>query len=131
MSNQDSTIKSERNDRISKRGFASMDRARQREIARLGGRAAHQRGTAHEFTREEAREAGRKGGVTVSQDREHMARIGRRGGERRSARLSQLRADGPSSSSTQSSMADTVETPAPALEREGGGTGSGTGNTGT
>lgn len=130
MPNQDSTMTSERNDRISKRGFASMDRARQREIARLGGRAAHQRGTAHEFTREEAREAGRKGGVTVSQDREHMARIGRRGGERRSARLSQLR--GGPSSETSNSMADTVETPAPALEREGGGnTGSGSGNTGT
>lgn len=45
-----------------KRGFASMDEARQREIASLGGRAAHQKGTAHEFTSEEAREAGRKGG---------------------------------------------------------------------
>jgi general stress protein YciG len=44
------------------RGFAGMDRARQREIASAGGRAAHQRGTAHEFTSEEAREAGRKGG---------------------------------------------------------------------
>lgn len=46
----------------SKRGFASMDEARQREIASKGGKAAHQKGTAHEFTSEEAREAGRKGG---------------------------------------------------------------------
>lgn len=46
----------------SKRGFASMDENRQREIASMGGRAAHQKGTAHEFTSEEAREAGRKGG---------------------------------------------------------------------
>ena len=45
-----------------KRGFASMDAARQREIASKGGRAAHEKGTAHEFTPEEAREAGRKGG---------------------------------------------------------------------
>jgi general stress protein YciG len=65
----------------SNRGFASMDRQRQREIASLGGRAAHQRGTAHEFDSAEAREAGRKGGEAVSQNREHMARIGRKGGE--------------------------------------------------
>ena len=45
------------------RGFASMDRTRQREIASKGGKAAHQRGTAHEWTNEEAREAGRKGGM--------------------------------------------------------------------
>jgi general stress protein YciG len=45
-----------------KRGFASMDPAKQREIASKGGKAAHQKGTAHEFTQEEAREAGRKGG---------------------------------------------------------------------
>jgi uncharacterized protein len=45
------------------RGFASMDRSKQREIASKGGKAAHQNGTAHEWTSEEAREAGRKGGV--------------------------------------------------------------------
>lgn len=45
------------------RGFASMDRDKQREIASKGGRAAHEKGTAHEWTAEEAREAGRKGGV--------------------------------------------------------------------
>ena len=44
------------------RGFAAMDPAKQREIASKGGRAAHEQGTAHEFTSEEAREAGRKGG---------------------------------------------------------------------
>jgi general stress protein YciG len=57
-----------------------MDRAKQREIAQRGGRAAHQKGTAHEFTPEEAQAAGRKGGVSVSKDREHMSRIGRAGG---------------------------------------------------
>jgi len=45
------------------RGFASMERAKQREIASRGGKAAHQKGTAHEWTSEEAREAGRKGGM--------------------------------------------------------------------
>lgn len=45
-----------------KRGFASMDADKQREIASKGGKAAHAKGTAHEFTREEAVEAGRKGG---------------------------------------------------------------------
>ena len=63
------------------RGFASMDDSKQREIASKGGRAAHEKGTAHEFSSDEAREAGRKGGQAVSQNREHMAQIGRRGGE--------------------------------------------------
>ena len=48
--------------RKSRRGFASMPREKQREIARQGGRAAHQKGTAHEWNAEEARTAGRKGG---------------------------------------------------------------------
>lgn len=46
----------------SKRGFAAMDPEKQREIASKGGRAAHAKGTAHEWTSEEARVAGRKGG---------------------------------------------------------------------
>ena len=40
-----------------------MDRVKQREIASKGGKAAHQKGTAHEWTSEEARDAGRKGGL--------------------------------------------------------------------
>jgi general stress protein YciG len=60
-----------------------MDRDKQKEIASKGGRAAHAKGTAHEFDSSEAREAGRKGGVAVSRNREHMAAIGRRGGEAR------------------------------------------------
>jgi hypothetical protein len=63
------------------RGFASMDAEKQREIARKGGKAAHQKGTAHEFTSDEARAAGRKGGERVSSNREHMSRIGRIGGK--------------------------------------------------
>ena len=67
----------------SKRGFASMDPSKQREIASKGGRAAHAKGTAHEFTTDEARVAGRKGGEAVSQDRAHMSAIGREGGHSR------------------------------------------------
>jgi len=70
----------------SKRGFASMDASKQREIASKGGRAAHAKGTAHEFSSDEARVAGRKGGEAVSRDRAHMATIGREGGHSRGAR---------------------------------------------
>jgi len=59
-----------------------MDPDKQRTIASKGGKAAHAKGTAHEFTPEEAREAGRKGGMVVSQNREHMATIGREGGKK-------------------------------------------------
>lgn len=65
------------------RGFAGMDAERRREVARMGGRAAHQKGTAHRFSSEEAREAGRKGGRAVSQNRNHMSAIGHAGGESR------------------------------------------------
>src|SRR5919106_823640 len=68
----------------SRRGFASMDRERQKEIASKGGRAAHAKGTAHEWSSDEARVAGQKGGVAVSRDRAHMSAIGREGGESRS-----------------------------------------------
>jgi len=66
--------------RSNERGFASMDPDKQREIASKGGRAAHKKGTAHEFSSEEARAAGLKGGEKVSQNREHMSQIGSRGG---------------------------------------------------
>jgi len=49
-----------------------MDRAKQREIASKGGKAAHQKGTAHEWTSEEAREAGRKGGMASHRRRKEM-----------------------------------------------------------
>jgi general stress protein YciG len=67
----------------SNRGFASMDTGKQREIASKGGKAAHAQGRAHEFTPDEARVAGRKGGEVVSRDRAHMAAIGRAGGQAR------------------------------------------------
>ena len=59
-----------------------MDAEQQRQIASQGGKAAHAIGVAHEFSSEEAREAGKKGGARVSQDRAHMAMIGRKGGQK-------------------------------------------------
>jgi len=55
---------------VADRGFASMDRTKQRDIASKGGRAAHQKGTAHEWSSEEAREAGRKGGLASHRARQ-------------------------------------------------------------
>src|ERR687893_1664270 len=79
------------------RGFASMDVEKQREIARKGGRAAHEKGTAHEFTADEARAAGRKGGERVSANREHMSRIGRLGGKMSAGRRQAMPSEGSSS----------------------------------
>lgn len=67
------------------RGFAAMTPERRREVASAAGKAAHAQGRAPEFTPEQARAAGRKGGEAVSIDREHMREIGRRGGEKTSA----------------------------------------------
>lgn len=78
----------------SRRGFASMDPSRQKEIASKGGRAAHEKGTAHEWSSDEARVAGQKGGITVSRDRAHMAAIGREGGESRSRASRRAREQG-------------------------------------
>jgi general stress protein YciG len=61
------------------RGFASMDRVKQRDIASKGGKAAHEKGTAHEWTSEEAREAGRKGGMASHRRRGELT--GSQGGE--------------------------------------------------
>ena len=77
-----SELGSDRPPRSDHRGFAAMDEAKQRQIASKGGKAAHEKGTAHEFTRDEAQRAGKKGGEVVSQNRAHMAAIGRKGGER-------------------------------------------------
>ena len=63
------------------RGFASMDRAKQREIASKGGKAAHQKGTAHEWTSEEARDAGRKGGLASHKRRREQMLAGGGPGE--------------------------------------------------
>ena len=55
-------------------GFASMDPAKQREIASKGGRAAHEKGTAHEWSSEEAREAGRRGGMASHRRKQQSER---------------------------------------------------------
>lgn len=80
------------NRRATGRGFASMDPERQREIASQGGRAAHEKGTAHEFTPEEARAAGSKGGKAAHQkgtahefDSQEAREAGRKGGQASSA----------------------------------------------
>ncbi|MDO8510488.1 MAG: KGG domain-containing protein [bacterium] len=78
---------------MAERGFAAMDPEEHRKIARLGGRAAHAIGKAHEFTTDEARRSGIKGGRVVSQNRAHMSAIGSKGGrasqeKRRLARAS-------------------------------------------
>ena len=84
------------------RGFASMDRAKQREIASKGGKAAHQKGTAHEWTSEEARDAGRKGGIASHQRRREQTPSG--GEEVGLDRESMDRSGDSMSSSSESSM---------------------------
>jgi general stress protein YciG len=64
-----------------KRGFAAMTPEQRREAGRKGGQAANERGVTHRWNSDEAREAGIKGGTAVSEDREHMAEIGRKGGQ--------------------------------------------------
>jgi len=65
-----------------KQGFARLTPERRREIAARGGRAAHAKGVAHKFKVGDplAKSAGRKGGLIISADRQHMAIIGSKGG---------------------------------------------------
>lgn len=97
------------------RGFAAMDQEKQKQIARRGGLAAQALGTAHRFSPEEARQAGRKGGEAVSGNRQHMASIGRRGGVARHAlRKAQTLQGSENQPVSTASAAETVET-APAV----------------
>jgi general stress protein YciG len=92
-----------------KRGFAAMNREQQRAIASKGGRAAHRKGTAHEFSSEEARKAGYLGGKAVSANREHMAAIGRKGGQRASRALdAQRKAQTPERRDTNAANAEST-----------------------
>jgi len=68
------------------RGFAGMDPDKQREIASEGGKAAHESGNAHEFTSEEAREAGRKGGQASGGNNEQNQGANGDGGQGGSSR---------------------------------------------
>lgn len=93
-----------------------MNSDRQREIARKGGRAAHEKGKAHEFTPDEARNAGRKGGEKVSLNRQHMAEIGRRGGKssaerRRTAAQDRRSNQGPDESGEMAASAEMSQEP--------------------
>ncbi len=65
------------------RGFAGMDEAKKRTIASLGGKAAHIKGTAHQFTHEEAKAAGKKGGEARSRkiNNEKLMRLNRENGD--------------------------------------------------
>jgi general stress protein YciG len=74
------------------RGFAGMDPERQRQISSQGGKAAHQKGTAHEFDSEEAREAGRKGGM-VSGGRRRAREQQRTSGEAQPTTQPEVEAD--------------------------------------
>jgi general stress protein YciG len=98
-----------------KRGFASMSGEKQREIASKGGRAAHAKGTAHEFSREEAQAAGRKGGLAVSRNREHMANIGRKGGMESGGRT---RRQGDSQGEIQGDEQNAVGFESPSVEQQ-------------
>ncbi|MBX4195566.1 stress-induced protein [Candidatus Parcubacteria bacterium] len=76
----------------SKRGFASMDKGEQKVIASRGGRAAHSKGTAHEFDRAEAGAAGRKGAASMKvklgeEYSAYMVQIGRNGGLARADKM--------------------------------------------
>lgn len=62
-----------------------MTPEQRREIASKGGKSAHEKGTAHKWDSTEAKAAGAKGGLAVSEDREYMAEIGRRGGRSKAA----------------------------------------------
>jgi hypothetical protein len=83
-----STTRGREEDIVAKedRGFASMDRVKQREIASKGGKAAHQKGTAHEWTSEEARDAGRKGGIASHRRRREQMAAGNAGSVTEEAR---------------------------------------------
>jgi general stress protein YciG len=83
------------------RGFGAMDREKQRQIASKGGRAAHQKGTAHEFTPDEARAAGRKGGQAAHRKGtahqftpQEAAEAGRKGGKTAQERYALLQPPG-------------------------------------
>lgn len=73
----------------SRRGFAGMSAEKQREIASKGGKAAHAKGTAHQFTSDEASAAGKKGGANVfaKLGAPHMSNIGRLGGKARGQKV--------------------------------------------
>lgn len=63
-----------------KHGFAAMDKDRLKEVTSKGGKSAHAKGVAHEFTHTEAKSAGQLGGKALASNRAHMRQIGKTGG---------------------------------------------------
>ena len=74
-----------------KRGFAAMSEEQKKQIAAKGGKAAHAKGKAYRFSSDTAKAAGKKGGQTVSKNKDHMAAIGQKGGLARSGKLGKNR----------------------------------------
>lgn len=72
---QDSSAQNVSTRKSGQQGFASMPKDKQREIASKGGKAAHEQGTAHEWTSEEAREAGRRGGQSRGASSQNMEEL--------------------------------------------------------
>lgn len=70
-----------------KQGFASFSPERLKEVAQKGGKKAHELGRAHEFTEEEAKAAGRRGGMELSRKfgKGYMSKIGKAGVQKRIA----------------------------------------------
>src|SRR5687768_15782933 len=85
-----------------------MDRAKQREIASKGGKAAHQKGTAHEWTSEEARNAGRKGGIASHRRRREALAEQNTGSTAGTAGTDTMADDTRASASDESSVAETM-----------------------
>jgi general stress protein YciG len=107
----------------SKRGFAGMDREKQRQIASKGGKAAHAKGTAHHFTPEEARIAGRKGGMAAHAKGtaheftpEEAREAGRKGGQRSQARSNVTRPTEPECTPEPAAALPTAPAPMPQLQ---------------
>lgn len=69
------------------KGFAAMTEEQKKSIASAGGRAAHAKGKAYRFNSETAKQAGRKGGLSVSKNKDHMSNIGQKGGLARSRNI--------------------------------------------
>lgn len=76
-----------------KRGFAAMSPEKRQQVAAMGGKAAHKKGVAYQFDSTSAREASKKGGATVSENREYMAALGQKGGKARSEKMGLKRYD--------------------------------------
>lgn len=99
---------------IARRGFASMSKEKRSAVASRGGQTAHKLGRAHVFSFTEAQAAGRKGGKLISQNTQHMSRIGSAGGTARWRR--QKSEEAPPSAADSCSSKNAQELPAEPAE---------------